>query len=128
MDIQHAAVVWRLLFWHIRALNDHDQNWIIFSCFRPEDMHLLYRGHFSHGSSRAFSANRGVAGHPDTPGNASFLPQIKGSSPPRFLPHTTDRVFGCPQVLVLKMFVQKHLHTVGSALLQDTFLTSLNLH
>jgi len=120
MDIQHTAVVWRLLFDRISALNN--QNWISFLVFAAGICIYCVEGDSSHGSSRAFSANRGgVAGHPDVPGNALALPQIKGLIPHAFTPHT-DSIFVCWKSCTKSICIPW-----GSALFQDTFLTRLNL-
>jgi len=74
------------------------------------------------GSLRAFSANRGRGGASGRAWKRIVPPANQGIEPPRFTPHS-DPVF-----VSWEKLYKNHLHTVGSVLLQDTFLTSLNLH
>ena len=84
MDIQHTSVVWRLLFDHISALNN--QNWISFLVFAAGICIYCVEGDFSHGSSRAFSANRGAWRGIRTCLETHCPSHNQGIEPPRFYP------------------------------------------
>jgi len=84
MDIQHAAVVWRLLFGHISALKN--QKWISCTCYRPEDMHLPYRGTSRMGLRGLFRQVRGRGGASPRAWKRIVPPANQGIEPPRFYP------------------------------------------
>jgi hypothetical protein len=100
MHMQHATMIWRQLSWHFRAFKK--QNWIVFSCLRPESMRLLCRWPFLHGSVKVFLQDR-ARGCPGAHLEASPSPT---KSAPAVTPHP-DRVFGCAQFLTSRKRVYK---------------------
>jgi len=81
MDIQHTAVVWRLLFDHISALNN--QNWISFLVFAAGICIYCVEGDFSHGLSRQIGGRGGASGRA---WKRIVPPTNQGIEPPRFYP------------------------------------------
>ena len=83
MDIQHAAVVWRLLFGHISALNN--QNWISFLVFARR-ICIYCMGALLAWVFEGFLGKSGRGGASGRAWKRIVPPANQGIEPPRFYP------------------------------------------